>query len=195
MGARGRDFETRVANSGQRSRRGRELPVARWLGKLVWLDGRAHVDLARVLAGTGLDPALLELEITGSLEMADPAATAGALDGLRELGVRQALDDFGTGYSSLACPQRLPLHTFNIHRAFVEHMAERHEDLVLTGTIVPMAHALGLRVIAEGVETEPQLEILRQRGCDQIQGYLLSPPLCGGGFDRWLRRHRQPQPA
>ena len=144
-----------------------------------------------VLAESGLQPSLLELEITESLAMADPVGTTETLDSLRELGVRLALDDFGTGYSSLSYLQRLPLDTLKVDRTFIEHLETKADDLVLTSTIISMAHALGLSVIAEGVETFRQLEILRERRCDEIQGYFLSRPLYAADLDIWFRQHRQ----
>jgi diguanylate cyclase (GGDEF)-like protein/PAS domain S-box-containing protein len=152
--------------------------------------GTLQATVAAVLEETGLDPALLELEITESLAMADPEGTIKTLDGLRELGIRLALDDFGTGYSSLAYLQRLPLDTLKIDRAFIEHLDSKHDDLVLTSTIISMAHALGLSVIAEGVEDLRQQQILQEHQCDEIQGYYLSRPLLAEEFAAWLREYR-----
>jgi len=138
------------------------------------------------LSESGLDPARLELEVTESMAMADPAAIIEALTALRGLGVRLALDDFGTGYSSLAHLQRLPLDRLKIDRSFIQQLESKHDDVVLTSTIVSMAHALGLAVIAEGVETAGQQALLTELGCDEIQGYYLGRPMPPAQFEEWL---------
>ena len=146
--------------------------------------------VAEALAETGLAPELLELEVTESLAMADPERTVAMLSELRALGVRLALDDFGTGYSSLAYLQRLPLDTLKIDRSFVCGLERENEHRVLTNTIVYMAHALGMTVIAEGVETATQLALLRHQDCDEAQGFHFSRPLPAAELERWLAARR-----
>ena len=112
-----------------------------------------------------------------SLEMANAEQTSNTLQAFRELGVRLAIDDFGTGYSSLAYLKRLPITTLKIDKAFIDDLARDPDDAAITSTIITMAHSLGLIVVAEGVETEAQMQFLRHHGCDEIQGYLLARPM------------------
>jgi len=133
--------------------------------------------VGRVLDDVGIPPHLLELELTESVLMANAEQTAARLQAFRSLGVSLAIDDFGTGYSSLAYLKRLPITTIKIDKAFVDGLPHDAEDAAITPTIVAMAHSLGLRVVAEGVETEAQMRFLAERGCDEIQGFWLSPPL------------------
>ncbi|MGA2500481.1 MAG: EAL domain-containing protein, partial [Tepidisphaeraceae bacterium] len=128
----------------------------------------------RTLKKTGLDPRRLEIEITESLLMSDPEETAAKLQKLRELGVTVAIDDFGTGYSSLAYLHRLPIDTLKIDRSFVCNMGEK---AAIIRTIVSLAKSLQMRVVAEGVETIEQRELLLRAGCDGMQGYLFAKPL------------------
>lgn len=134
-------------------------------------------EVAAALGNAGLDPAWLRLEITESLAMRDAAATVATLGALRALGVETMIDDFGTGYSSLAYLQRLPVDTLKIDKAFVDGLGEEDEgDQAIVAAIITLAHALGLRVIAEGVETAAQALRLRALGCDQSQGYHFARP-------------------
>jgi len=126
---------------------------------------------------TGLPPKALCLEITESALMRDSQAADKTLAALRELGVRLAIDDFGTGYSSLAQLQRLTLDTLKIDRSFVTGLGTSADAVAIVTSIIAMAHAVDLTVVAEGVENETQLELLRQLGCDQAQGYYLGKPL------------------
>jgi diguanylate cyclase (GGDEF)-like protein/PAS domain S-box-containing protein len=131
----------------------------------------------RVLADTGLSPQSLELELTESVVMANAEHTADKLHALRRLGVSLAIDDFGTGYSSLSYLKRLPINTLKIDKEFVDDLSLGSDDAAITTTIIAMARALGLNVVAEGVETQAQMEFLRQHHCDEIQGYWLSPAM------------------
>jgi len=127
-----------------------------------------------VLERTGASAKRLELEITESTVMLDERAVIETLDELRALGVSVSLDDFGTGYSSLSYLRTLPVDTLKIDMAFVRSIATNREDAALTAAIVSMGKARGLRVVAEGVETEEQRELLASFGCDEIQGFLIS---------------------
>ncbi len=133
--------------------------------------------LRGVLKETSIDPSLLELEVTESLMMDDGSRLVGVLQEVRQLGVRVSIDDFGTGYSSLSQLQRLPMDRLKIDRAFITGLTQRREDDVLVAMIVNMGHLLGLRVIAEGVETEAQRGRLVELGCDEAQGFLFAPPI------------------
>jgi EAL domain-containing protein (putative c-di-GMP-specific phosphodiesterase class I) len=130
-----------------------------------------------ILASTGLDPRYLEFEITESSFMHDIERSARTLHRLRNLGVHISLDDFGTGYSSLSYLKRLPVDSLKIDGSFISDMAADREGTVLVSAIIAMAQHLGIRVIAEGVETREQLQLLRELGCDEAQGYLVSRPL------------------
>jgi len=133
--------------------------------------------VGRVLEETGTSPADLELEITESTVMADDAPTRKTLSRLKALGMGFALDDFGTGWSSLSQLRAFPFDAVKIDRSFVEHVATEARDRALAVAIIDLAHALGLRVVAEGVETRAQLDVLREAGCDAVQGHLISHPL------------------
>ena len=129
----------------------------------------------RVLSGAGNRAAGLELEITESLIMQDIEANIRKLRAVREMGVEVAVDDFGTGYSSLSYLTRLPINALKIDRAFIINMASKADDLSIVATIISLGHSLNLKVIAEGVETEEQANLLRRLKCDEMQGYLFSP--------------------
>ncbi|MGH9302280.1 MAG: putative bifunctional diguanylate cyclase/phosphodiesterase, partial [Acidimicrobiales bacterium] len=140
------------------------------------------VDLvAATLAGAGIAPGVLCLEVTETTLMSDQQASAQVLHSLRALGVRISVDDFGTGYSSLAYLKRFPIDSLKVDRSFVDGLGEEAEDSVIVSAIIALAHSLGLSAVAEGVETEIALEELRRLECDRAQGYLLGypqPPEC-----------------
>jgi EAL domain-containing protein (putative c-di-GMP-specific phosphodiesterase class I) len=129
------------------------------------------------LAITNLPPAFLELEITESSIIENVEETVNKLHQLKALGVSVAIDDFGTGYSSLSYLKQLPVDRLKIDRSFVKDTPDDIDDCAIVRTIISMSHNLGLAVIAEGVETQRQLDFLRAQHCDEIQGYLLSVPL------------------
>ncbi|MCO5976349.1 EAL domain-containing protein [Ideonella oryzae] len=139
--------------------------------------GDLALKVQRVLLDTGMDPRGLGIELTESAVMDDPARAGQALSELRALGVEVALDDFGTGYSSLACLRSLPIDVVKLDRSFVSDVDTAPESMALTRAILTMAHGLGMQVLAEGVEREDQLNLLRAKGCDLIQGYWFSPPV------------------
>ncbi len=131
----------------------------------------------RTLAETGLPSDSLELEITESVAMNDVEGTVRTLEQLAALGIRLSIDDFGTGYSSLAYLKRFPIHKLKIDQSFVRHMIETANDAAIVSAVINLGHALGLDVIAEGVETENHATHLRRLGCDEMQGYLLAKPM------------------
>jgi EAL domain-containing protein (putative c-di-GMP-specific phosphodiesterase class I) len=124
----------------------------------------------------------LRLEVTESSVMGDPHKAITLLRELKALGMKLSLDDFGTGYSSLSYLQKLPLDEIKIDRSFLSGISSEGGDAVLVDVIIAMAHGLGLTVVAEGVESEMQLEYLRKRGCDECQGFLFSQPLRAAEF-------------
>jgi diguanylate cyclase (GGDEF)-like protein len=137
-----------------------------------------HVEdvTARILRATGMDPALLELEVTESLAMQDPESVSATLHDLKSLGVACSIDDFGTGYSGLNHLTGFPIDKLKIDKSFVATIDTDREAPIVVA-VVALAHGLGLEVVAEGVETTEQLERLRELGCDEMQGFLFSRPL------------------
>ena len=135
----------------------------------------AQVSLA--LRDSGLEPRLLELELTESLVMEDLDKALQSMKALRAMGVQLSIDDFGTGYSSLSALKRFPIARLKIDQSFVRDIPGDEEDKAIAKTIIALGHELNLKVIAEGVETEQQLEFLRAHGCDEMQGYLFSRPV------------------
>lgn len=144
-------------------------------------------NVRRVLEETCFDPHHLELEITETALVQHEGQALAVLQALRSLGIRISLDDFGTGYSSLAYLKRFPVQTLKIDRSFVAGIGEDGEDEAITTAILSMSKDLGLLVVAEGIETELQRAFLARRTCDEIQGYLVSPPLPAGDFERFIR--------
>jgi diguanylate cyclase (GGDEF)-like protein len=152
-------------------------------------------DVRRVLAETGIAPGALEFEITESVMMQDLERVAGLLAALKALGLHIAIDDFGTGYSSLAYLKRLPIDSLKIDRSFVKDVPGDADDATITRAVIALAHSLRLKVVAEGVETEEQLDFLRGLQCDEIQGYLFSRPLPAAELEALVRRNALLCPA
>jgi GGDEF domain-containing protein len=151
------------------------------------LRDNAFVPLVmQILAETGLDPHYLELELTESALMGDANDTVCKLLRLKELGISISVDDFGTGYSSLSYLKHLPLDTIKVDRSFVRDIVNDADDAAIVDAIVAMAHSLKLNVIAEGVETREQLDFLRQRNCQQVQGYYFARPLDALQFEAFM---------
>src|SRR5262245_13996970 len=142
-----------------------------------------------VLREAGVDPALVQFELTESLLMSDPEGTARTLRGLKDSGVKISVDDFGTGYSSLAYLKRFPIDALKIDYSFVRDITTDPEDAMITLAIIGLAHSLKLKVVAEGVETQEQLELLAANGCDEIQGYRFSVPTTPEECARMLREN------
>ncbi len=136
----------------------------------------------KILDETGLPPELLEIEVTEGVLMEDTQASASTLEALKRYGIRIAIDDFGTGYSSLSYLQRYPIDTLKIDKAFVQDIENNSEGVAITTTIIALAHNLRLHIVAEGVETNKQLEFLTALGCQDIQGFLFSKPLPYAAF-------------
>ena len=141
-------------------------------------DNKNLVDTIRgILKETELNPNLLELELTESIILQNSESVMSTMQELSDLGVRISIDDFGTGYSSLAYLRDFPIHTLKIDRMFVEKLGEPGKNVAITSSIISLASHLGLRSVAEGVETHEQLAFLKEHGCDEAQGYFYSRPL------------------
>ena len=150
------------------------------------LDAELPNDVLRLLDDVGLPSSALTFEITESSIMADPVRTEAVVSRLRSMGVAMAIDDFGTGYSSFSHLRRLPVDEIKIDKSFVQHMARDDSDFTIVRTIVDLGRNLGIRVVAEGVESVETWEKLASVGCDVIQGFVLSQPLGALDLDRWL---------
>ena len=154
--------------------------------------------LIQILAETGADSRRLVLELTESAAMKDLSNTLRVMEQLRVLGVRFSIDDFGTGYSSLSHLKRLPVDEIKIDRSFIQELEARPNDEVIVRSTINLGHALGLKVVAEGVEQPTSFEALKRLGCDLVQGYLVSRPLSASDLTRWAierTAHEGPAPA
>ncbi len=164
------------------------LSVAVNLSPVQIRDRRLIDRVVAVLAETGIDPARVILELTEGVLIEDPHETLLRLEALRALGVRIALDDFGTGYSSLSYLQRFPFTQLKIDRAFVASLGSTGNAGAIIQSIVTLGHALGMKVLAEGVETDEQRVLLRLAGCDEMQGFLFAKPRPAAAIDKVLAR-------
>jgi EAL domain-containing protein (putative c-di-GMP-specific phosphodiesterase class I) len=153
-------------------------------GKLVSL-------VRQVLEETGLKADWLELELTESQLLDSVEHIIATFQQLHELGVQLAIDDFGTGYSSLSYLKRFPVDYVKIDQAFIRGLGEGSEDAAITRAIIAMAHSLGLKVVAEGVEDKEQLAFLKEHRCDEVQGYLISRPIDAEALAALLRAHKE----
>ncbi len=154
-----------------------DLSVSINVSVLQLLRGNLADFLDTTLRAHNLPANRIELELTESVVMQNAQQAKAVLNSLRQVGVSLAIDDFGTGYSSLVYLKRLPIDTLKIDKEFVDDLTRDPDDEAITSTIITMGHSLGLNVIAEGVETDEQLDFLREHGCDEIQGHWLSRPL------------------
>jgi len=148
-------------------------------------------DISAALADTGGDPARLELEITETSVMEDPERVVALLHKIREIGVSVAIDDFGTGHSSLAYLKRFPVDNLKIDRSFISEVPADKNNVAITQAVIAMGHSLGMRVIAEGVETRAQHNFLLAQKCDEYQGYFFSKPLAEDEFIALLAKPRR----
>lgn len=166
---------------------GYEIGMAVNLSARNLLDDRIVHDLDRLLQQHKLPGHLLELEITESMIMADPDRAQTALARINALGVGLSIDDFGTGYSSLAYLKRLPVQTLKIDYSFIRNMIGNEQDQIIVNSTIHLAHNLGLKVVAEGVETQAVYDRLRELGCDNAQGYHIARPMPVEQAQNWLR--------
>jgi len=143
-------------------------------------------ELAQVIEATGVAPGRLQLEVTESVIIQEPESVAATLQRIAATGASVALDDFGTGYSSLVHLKRFPVDILKIDRSFVSDLEGESENTTIARAIVNLAHSLGMRVVAEGIESEAQFARLQALGCDFGQGYLIGAPVSADAATRWL---------
>jgi len=190
------------------------LPIGEWVLRTAaqqmrsWIDAKLAIELisvnlsavqfrqatlirriAQILKEEDLPTHHLELELTESTAMDNPVAAMAVMSELHELGIRMAIDDFGTGYSSMSYLKRLRANRLKIDQSFVHDLFANPEDEAIITAIISLADNLGLKTIAEGVETKAQIDFLRMKGCDEIQGYYFSKPLAAEDLEAFVRGH------
>jgi diguanylate cyclase (GGDEF)-like protein len=170
-----------------------DIKVAVNISPVQFRDPDLALRVRETLSSTGLNPVRLELEITETALMEEGDLPARTLHDLRSLGVRVSLDDFGTGYSSLSYLRSFPFDKIKIDRSFIKDLPGDAVSVAIVRAVTSLAEALDAEVTAEGVETAPQRELLRQEGCDQIQGYLISPPLPLSELPSLMSKHHRPR--
>jgi diguanylate cyclase (GGDEF)-like protein len=179
-------LERAVAQGAAWYRSGTPLPLAVNVSAEDIAQLRFDLRVARALARHELPPSLLTLELTESGFIADPEQALAMLDGLSSLGVNLSIDDFGTGYSSLSHLARMPVQEVKIDRSFVQGLESDDEFATVVRSAIEMGHGLGLKVVAEGIETETAAARLREMGCDVAQGYLFARPMPLAELEAWL---------
>jgi len=153
------------------------------------MDDKLLEDIKVALDESGMAPNLLELEITESMVMHNPAHVIEVLTNIKKMGVRLAIDDFGTGYSSLAQIKNFPVDTLKVDRSFIRNLPQDSENQAITEAVITMGKSLWLTVVAEGVETQEQKDFLRNLICDEMQGFHFSRPIAPDKFADLLRNH------
>jgi EAL domain-containing protein (putative c-di-GMP-specific phosphodiesterase class I) len=165
---------------------GHDLTIAVNLSARNLLDQHLVEDIGAIIEEFGLPPSVVTLELTESTVMSESKRSMEVLNGLHDLGVQLSVDDFGTGYSSLAHLRRLPVAELKIDRSFVSSMTINPHDAVIVRSLVELSRNLGLRTVAEGVESKDAWDRLREFGCEQAQGFLISRPIPAAQFVSWL---------
>jgi EAL domain-containing protein (putative c-di-GMP-specific phosphodiesterase class I) len=145
-----------------------------------------NVAAEEIIGSSGVPPEALIFEVTESATLLDPDASIAALRRYRDLGIAVSMDDYGTGQSTLTYLRTLPLNELKIDRSFVQHVHENRSDALLVRSTIALAHDLGIKVVAEGVEDAACLEVLRSYDCDMVQGYFISRPLPLHVLAKWL---------
>lgn len=181
------DAACRHASESRFASQGRSIPVAVNMSPAQLRANPAEM-LQAALRRHSLPSGLLEIELTESEMIADVHFATGSLLEIAELGVGLAIDDFGTGYSNLNQLGRLPVRRLKIARALVTGIAISSRDRLILRAVIAMAHAIGMKVVAEGVETAAQLSVLREECCDDVQGYLITKPLSATLYAAWLQQ-------
>ncbi len=173
----------------------RAVPVSVNLSALQFARAAVVSDVAGALAESGLDPRYLVIEVTEGALMESRDLVTSNLQRLKEMGVRLSLDDFGTGYSSLSYLKRLPLDELKIDQAFARDVADDASSAAIVSTIIGIGKTLGLRLVAEGIETPAQADCLRRNGCGVLQGYLFGRPQPAAEAAVLLGLRGKPSPA
>ncbi len=166
-----------------------ELLIAVNLSPVQFADQNLIEKIAETLQRKGIPPHLIELEITENTLMDTSSDAIERLTKLYDMGIKLVIDDFGTGYSSLSYLKKFPVHKLKIDRAFIVDVTTDKDDATIARTIIHLGQAMNLEIIAEGVETEAQLEFLRKEGCEQIQGFLFAKPMPSNALVEWLPKH------
>ncbi len=169
-----------------------DVRVAVNLSPVQFRNKRLCEMVEQALQDTGLSPTRLELEITESLLLADNDTTLSTLHRLRRLGVRISMDDFGTGYSSLSYLRSFPFDKIKIDRSFMRDLKTQGDSLAIVRAVIGLGHSLGMSTTAEGIETEEQLDAVRAQGCDEVQGFLFSPPIAADAVPEMLAARIEP---
>ncbi|RDU97590.1 EAL domain-containing protein [Trinickia dinghuensis] len=168
------------------------IHVAVNLSARQFADPHLHDSILDALSDARLSGEYLELELTESMVMRHPEQAVRWLTAIKRTGVRLSIDDFGTGYSSLAYLNRFPIDTVKIDRSFIRNVPDSHSDTQITSAVIALGHSLGLAVIAEGAETQKQIDFLRHEGCDEVQGYFFSRPIPAADVEGFLGRATEP---
>jgi len=155
----------------------RAVSMAVNLSPRQFVDDSLLNDVDEALSMSGMSPKQLQLEVTESMVMQNVPRAVRVLDALRSRGIRLAIDDFGTGYSSMSLMKQFPIDTIKIDRSFVRDLPDDSEDKAIAREIIGMGNALGMTIVAEGVETTEQQTFLRDHACDEMQGFLFSKPV------------------
>ena len=166
----------------------RRIPLAINITAVEFQANNFISNIQSLLMTYEIPPVYLELEVTENVFITDIELVMNTIIELQNMGIKVSIDDFGTGYSSLAYLRRLPIDKIKIDRSFIQEVASNDSDLTIVKTMVELSHGLGKRVLAEGVETREQLQLLRNIGCDAVQGYFVSKPIDEEEFSKYLKR-------
>jgi EAL domain-containing protein (putative c-di-GMP-specific phosphodiesterase class I) len=169
--------------------RGLRVQVSLNISTADLIDPHLPVRVSKLLTEYQVPAEQLIFEITESGVMLNPEVALQVLHGLRECGISLSVDDFGTGYSSLAQLKRMPVQELKIDQSFIRDLDDGSEDSVIVRSTIEMSHSLGLKVVAEGVEYEQSLQLLKRWQCDTAQGYLISRPLAAQAFETWMAQY------
>lgn len=165
---------------------GREIEIAINISPRQFKDPNLVANIRRAMRESGMNPGMLEIEITETMLMGDIEAANQTVQKLHEIGVKLAIDDFGTGYSSLNYLKKFPINTVKVDRSFITDIPDSADDCAITAAVIAMAHQLNMEVVAEGVESKEQLTFLQEQGCEYAQGYLFSKPVPLSGIGALL---------
>jgi len=188
-------LDTALAQAGLWARAGWALPIAVNLSARNLADHHLPAQVSELLTAHQVPAELLQLEVTETAIIADPARAQHVLQQLSDLGIRISLDDFGAGYTSLGQLKTLPVSELKIDRSFVTTMTEDRSNTLIVRSVIDLGHDLGLTIVAEGVENQHTLTALAAYGCDIAQGYHHARPLNAANFTTWYTNHRTPQPT